>query len=48
MRASDRALADAVAVVGTAGVQELTVAIGYYMMVCRYLETIGIDPEAEP
>lgn len=48
VRASDRALADAVAVVGTAGVQELTVAIGYYMMVCRYLETIGIDPEAEP
>lgn len=47
VRASDRALSDAMAVVGPTGVQELTVAIGYYMMVCRYLETIGIDPEDE-
>ena len=26
--------------------QELTVTIGYYMLVCRYLETFGIDIEA--
>jgi len=26
-------------------VQELTVTIGFYMMVCRYLETFGIDIE---
>jgi hypothetical protein len=26
-------------------VQELTVTIGFYMMVCRYLETFGIEIE---
>lgn len=45
VRAGDDTLAAAIAVVGDAGVQELTVTIGYYMMVSRYLETIGIDIE---
>lgn len=30
---------------GPAGVQELTLLVGYYMMVCRYLETFGVDVE---
>lgn len=30
---------------GPAGVQELTLLIGYYMMVCRFLETFGVEIE---
>ena len=30
---------------GPAGVQELTLLIGYYMMVCRFLETFGVEVE---
>ncbi len=30
---------------GPEGVQELTLLIGYYMMVCRYLETFGVEIE---
>lgn len=45
VRAADDTLAAAIAAVGEPGVQELTVTIGYYMMVSRYLETFGIDIE---
>lgn len=48
VRAGDDTLAAAIAVVGEAGVQELVVTIGYYMLVSRYLETIGIDIEEDP
>lgn len=30
---------------GPASVQELTLLIGYYMMVCRFLETFGVEVE---
>lgn len=30
---------------GPAGLQELTLLIGFYMMVCRYLETFGVEVE---
>lgn len=45
VRAADDTLAAAIAVVGEAGVQELTVTIGYYMMVSRFLETFDVDIE---
>lgn len=32
---------------GLPGLQELVLLIGYYMMVCRFLETFGIDIEAD-
>jgi alkylhydroperoxidase family enzyme len=45
-RPSDAALAPVLAHFGPAGVQELTLLIGYYMMVCRFLETFGVEIEA--
>jgi hypothetical protein len=33
---------------GAPGAVELVVTVGYYGMVCRVLETLGIDLEQEP
>jgi alkylhydroperoxidase family enzyme len=46
VRASDEALAALRAHLGTREVVELVLAVGYYMMVARVLETTGVDLEA--
>lgn len=38
-------LAPVLAHFGPGGTQELTLLIGYYMMVCRFLETFGVEVE---
>ena len=44
-RPSDAELAPVKAHFGLGGLQELVLLIGYYMMVCRFLETFGVDIE---
>jgi len=44
-RPSDAQVEAARAHFGLAGLEELVLLIGYYMMVCRFLETFGVDIE---
>lgn len=45
VRASDRNLKAVEAFLSRGALVELTLTIGYYMMVCRFLETTGVDGE---
>jgi alkylhydroperoxidase family enzyme len=45
VRASDRTLKAVQAFLSPGAVVELTLTIGYYMMVCRFLETSGVEGE---
>ena len=45
VRASDRNLKAVQAFLTPGAVVELTLTIGYYMMVCRFLETAGVEGE---
>src|SRR5262249_1413101 len=45
VRASDKNLKAVQAFLSQGAVVELTLTIGYYMMVCRLLETTGVDGE---
>lgn len=45
VRASNQTYAPMLAALGPAGVQELTLLVGYYMMVCRFLETFDVEVE---
>ena len=45
VRASDRNLKAVQAFLSSGAVIELTLTIGYYMMVCRLLETTGVEGE---
>jgi 4-carboxymuconolactone decarboxylase len=45
VRASDKALKAVEAFLAPGALVELTLTIGYYMMVCRFLETLGVDGE---
>lgn len=47
VRASDDTFLPLVDALPARQVQELTVTIGYYMMVSRYLETFGVELEGE-
>lgn len=50
VRAGDATFRPLLEALGLKQLQELTLAIGYYMMVCRFLETFGVDiePDADP
>ena len=45
VRASNETFQPALSKFGSKGAQELTLLIGYYMMVCRFLETFEVDIE---
>jgi alkylhydroperoxidase family enzyme len=45
VKASDRNLKAVQAFLSPGAVVELTLAVGYYMMVCRFLETTGVEGE---
>lgn len=45
VRASDETFAPILKAYGAEGAQELTLITGYYMMVCRFLETFDVDIE---
>ena len=45
VRASDKNLKAVQAFLSPGAVVELTLTIGYYMMVCRFLETTGVEGE---
>ena len=45
VRASDRHLKAVQAFLSPGALVELTLTIGYYMMVCRFLETAGVEGE---
>ena len=45
VKASDRTLKAVQAFLSPGAVVELTLTIGYYMMVCRFLETTGVEGE---
>ena len=45
VKASDKNLKAVQAFLSPGAVVELTLTIGYYMMVCRFLETTGVDGE---
>ncbi|MEM7330410.1 MAG: carboxymuconolactone decarboxylase family protein [Pseudomonadota bacterium] len=45
VRASDATFAPALAHFGAEALQELTLVTGYYMMVCRFLETFDVEIE---
>jgi alkylhydroperoxidase family enzyme len=45
VRASDKNLKAMQAFLSAGALVELTLTIGYYMMVCRFLETTGVDGE---
>lgn len=45
VRASDRSLKAVEAFLSRGALVELMLTIGYYMMVCRFLETTGVDGE---
>ncbi len=45
VRASDRTLKAVQAFLTPGALVELTLTIGYYMMVCRFLESMGVDGE---
>ncbi|MFN3212205.1 MAG: carboxymuconolactone decarboxylase family protein [Henriciella sp.] len=46
VKAGDATFAPALAHFGAEQLQELTLVTGYYMMVCRFLETFEVDIEA--
>ena len=45
VRASDKTLKAVQAFLSAGALVELTLTIGYYMMVCRFLESMGVDGE---
>ena len=45
IRATDRTFKPVQAALSPGALVELTLTIGYYMMVCRFLETLGVDGE---
>ena len=45
VKASDRNLKAVQALLSPGAVVELTLTVGYYMMVCRFLETSGVEGE---
>ena len=45
VKASDRNLKAVQAFLTPGALVELTLTIGYYMMVCRFLESMGVDGE---
>ena len=45
VKATDRTLKAVQAFLSPGALVELTLTIGYYMMVCRFLETLGVDGE---
>ena len=45
VKAGDASFRPALSRFGQAALQELTLVTGYYMMVCRFLETFGVDIE---
>ena len=45
VKASDKALKAVQAFLTPGAVVELTLTVGYYMMVCRFLETMGVEGE---
>src|SRR5262249_11787669 len=45
IKATDRTYKAVQAFLSPGALIELTLAIGYYMMVCRFLETLGVDGE---
>jgi alkylhydroperoxidase family enzyme len=45
VRASDKSLKAVQAFLSAGALVELTLTIGYYMMVCRFLETTGVEGE---
>ena len=45
VRASDETFKPVLELLGPSGAQELTLLTGYYMMVCRFLETFDVDIE---
>ena len=45
VRASDKTLKAVEAFLTPTALVELTLTVGYYMMVCRFLETLGVDGE---
>ena len=45
VKAGEATFRPALAHFGAAGLQELTLVTGYYMMVCRFLETFEVDIE---
>jgi alkylhydroperoxidase family enzyme len=45
VKASDKTLKAVQGVLSPGAVVELTLTIGYYMMVCRFLETTGVEGE---
>jgi exopolyphosphatase/guanosine-5'-triphosphate,3'-diphosphate pyrophosphatase len=45
VKASDKNLKAVQAFLSPGAVVELTLTIGYYMMVCRFLETAGVEGE---
>lgn len=45
VKASDKTLKAVEAFLSRGALVELTLTIGYYMMVCRFLETTGVDGE---
>lgn len=45
VKASDKTLKAVQAFLTPAAIVELTLTIGYYMMVCRFLETTGVEGE---
>ena len=48
VKASDKTLKAVEAFLTPGALVELTLTIGYYMMVCRFLETIGVDGRGRP
>jgi alkylhydroperoxidase family enzyme len=45
IKATDRTLKPVQSLLTPGALVELTLTIGYYMMVCRFLETLGVDGE---
>jgi 4-carboxymuconolactone decarboxylase len=45
VKATDRAYKAVQAFLSPGALVELTLTVGYYMMVCRFLETLGVDGE---
>lgn len=48
VRASDQTFAPLAKILPAQEMQELTMTIGFYMMVSRFLETFGVDLEDDP
>ena len=45
VKASDKTLKPVQGIMTSGALVELTLTIGYYMMVCRFLETMGVEGE---